>query len=63
MEEAVKHCTSGIGIWEWASNDTGGEPDVVMACCGDVPTIEILAAVDILRQHVPELKVKGHQRR
>ncbi|MGA1790820.1 MAG: phosphoketolase [bacterium] len=58
MEEAVKHCTSGIGIWEWASNDRGGEPDVVMACCGDVPTIETLAAVDILRQHVPDLKVR-----
>ena len=58
MQEAVKHCTSGIGIWEWASNDKGGEPDVVMACCGDVPTIETLAAVDILRQHVPDLKVR-----
>lgn len=58
MEEAVKHCTSGIGIWEWASNDKGGEPDVVLACCGDVPTIETLAAVDILRQHVPDLKVR-----
>jgi len=58
MEEAVKHCTSGIGIWEWASNDKGSEPDVVMACCGDVPTIETLAAVDILRQHVQDLKVR-----
>ena len=48
----------GIGIWEWASNDQGGEPDVVMACCGDVPTLETLAAVDLLRQHVPELKVR-----
>jgi xylulose-5-phosphate/fructose-6-phosphate phosphoketolase len=58
MKEAIKHCTSGIGIWEWASNDMGGEPDVVMGCCGDVPTIETLAAVDILREHVPELKVR-----
>ncbi len=58
IEEAVKHCTSGIGIWEWASNDKGGEPDVVMACCGDVPTIETLAAVDILRKHMPDLKVR-----
>ena len=58
MDAAVKHCTAGIGIWEWASNDQGGEPDVVMACAGDVPTLETLAAVDILRQHVPELKVR-----
>jgi len=58
MEQAVRHCTAGIGIWEWASNDKGGEPDVVMACCGDVPTLETLAAVDLLRQHVPELKVR-----
>ena len=58
IEEAVKHCTSGIGIWEWASNDKGGEPDVVMACCGDVPTIETLAAVDILRKHMQDLKVR-----
>jgi xylulose-5-phosphate/fructose-6-phosphate phosphoketolase len=58
MAEAVKHCTAGIGIWEWASNDRGGEPDVVMACCGDVPTLETLAAVDLLRQHVPELRVR-----
>ena len=58
MDEAVKHCTAGIGIWEWASNDRGGEPDVVMACCGDVPTLETLAAVDLLRRHVPELKVR-----
>jgi xylulose-5-phosphate/fructose-6-phosphate phosphoketolase len=54
----VKHCTAGIGIWEWASNDRGGEPDVVMACCGDVPTIETLAAVDLMREHVPDLKVR-----
>ncbi len=47
---AVKHCTAGLGIWEWASNDKGEEPDVVMACCGDVPTLETLAAVEILRE-------------
>jgi xylulose-5-phosphate/fructose-6-phosphate phosphoketolase len=58
MSEAVKHCTAGIGIWEWASNDKGSEPDVVMACCGDVPTLETLAAVDLLRQHVPTVKVR-----
>ncbi len=58
MDQAIKHCTSGLGIWEWASNDKGGEPDVVMACCGDVPTIETLAAVEILRQHAPELKIR-----
>jgi xylulose-5-phosphate/fructose-6-phosphate phosphoketolase len=58
MDEAIKHCTAGIGIWEWASNDKGAEPDVVMACCGDVPTIETLAAVDFLRQHLPDLRVR-----
>jgi xylulose-5-phosphate/fructose-6-phosphate phosphoketolase len=58
MDAAVKHCTAGIGIWEWASNDKGGDPDVVLACCGDVPTLETLAAVSILRQHEPELKVR-----
>lgn len=58
MDSAVKHCTAGIGIWEWASNDKGSEPDVVMACCGDSPTIETLAAVDILRKHAPDLKVR-----
>ena len=58
MEDAVKHCTAGLGIWEWASNDRGGEPDVVMACCGDVPTIETLAAVELLREHFPKLKVR-----
>jgi xylulose-5-phosphate/fructose-6-phosphate phosphoketolase len=58
MDEAIRHCEAGIGIWEWASNDRGGEPDVVMACCGDVPTLETLAAVDLLRRHVPELKVR-----
>ncbi len=58
MDAAVKHCSAGIGIWEWASNDNGAEPDVVMACAGDVPTIETLAAVDLLRQHAPELRVR-----
>ena len=58
INQAIKHCTTGLGIWEWASNDHGGEPDVVMACCGDVPTLETLAAVDILRQYAPELKVR-----
>jgi xylulose-5-phosphate/fructose-6-phosphate phosphoketolase len=58
MDAAVKHCSSGIGIWEWASNDAGSEPDVVMACAGDVPTLETLAAVKLLRVHVPELKVR-----
>ncbi|NMG21879.1 phosphoketolase family protein [Brasilonema bromeliae] len=58
MEAAVKHCTKGIGIWEWASNDQGSEPDVVMACAGDIPTMETLAAVDILRQNFPDLKVR-----
>jgi xylulose-5-phosphate/fructose-6-phosphate phosphoketolase len=58
MDAAVRHCTAGIGIWEWASNDRGGEPDVVMACAGDVPTLETLAAVDLLRRHFPELKVR-----
>ena len=58
MDAAVVHCTEGIGIWQWASNDQGGEPDVVMACCGDTPTLEILAAVSILREHLPELKIR-----
>jgi xylulose-5-phosphate/fructose-6-phosphate phosphoketolase len=57
MEEAIAHKTRGIGIWEWASNDHG-DPDVVMACCGDVPTLETLAAVDLIRQHLPDLKVR-----
>ena len=57
MEDAILHCTRGIGIWEWASNDAG-EPDVVMACCGDVPTLEVLAAVAILRQELPTLRVR-----
>lgn len=58
MDSAIKHCSSGIGIWEWASNDEGKDPDVVMACCGDVPTLETLAAVDILRQQFPEVKIR-----
>jgi xylulose-5-phosphate/fructose-6-phosphate phosphoketolase len=58
MDSAVRHCTAGIGIWEWASNDQGGEPDVVMACAGDVPTLETLAAVDLLRQRLPDLKIR-----
>jgi xylulose-5-phosphate/fructose-6-phosphate phosphoketolase len=58
MEDAILHCTRGVGIWEWASNDGEGEPDVVLACCGDVPTLETLAAVGILREHLPELKVR-----
>jgi xylulose-5-phosphate/fructose-6-phosphate phosphoketolase len=58
MEAAIRHCTSGIGIWEWASNDKGTEPDVVLACCGDVPTIETLAAVEMLREHAPDLKMR-----
>jgi xylulose-5-phosphate/fructose-6-phosphate phosphoketolase len=58
MEEAVVHCTKGIGIWTWASNDQNQEPDVVMACAGDVPTLEILAAVSILRSHIPSLKIR-----
>ena len=58
MESAIKHCAAGAGIWEWASNDEGSEPDVVMACAGDVPTLEILAATDILRQHFSDLKIR-----
>ena len=58
MDEAVEHCASGIGIWRWASSDAGAEPDVVLACCGDVPTLETLAAVDLLRTLAPELKVR-----
>jgi xylulose-5-phosphate/fructose-6-phosphate phosphoketolase len=58
MDEAIRHCAAGIGIWPWASNDSSGEPDVVMACCGDVPTLETLAAVDLLRKHLPNLKVR-----
>ena len=58
MDAAIRHCTAGIGRWDWASNDDGGEPDVVMACCGDVPTLETLAAVEMLRQWIPELKMR-----
>ena len=58
MDEAVRHCTHGIGIWPWASNDQGAEPDVVLACCGETPTLETLAAVTILRQYLPEVKVR-----
>jgi xylulose-5-phosphate/fructose-6-phosphate phosphoketolase len=58
IDAAVKHCTAGLGIWEWASNDKDGEPDVVMACAGDVPTLETLAAVMLLRKHVPALKIR-----
>nr|WP_323747786.1 phosphoketolase family protein [Catenulispora rubra] len=58
MDEAIVHCTRGIGIWEWASTDADGEPDLVMGCAGDVPTMETLAAVDILRQHFPDLLVR-----
>ena len=58
MDEAIKHCTHGIGIWQWASNDQGYEPDVVMACCGETPTLETLAAVTILHKYLPELKIR-----
>jgi len=58
MESAIRHCTAGIGMWEWASNDQGEDPDVVMACAGDVPTLETLAAVDLLRRHLPQLRIR-----
>ncbi|MHA6781639.1 phosphoketolase family protein [Pseudonocardia saturnea] len=58
MDEAIAHCTRGLGVWDWASNDAGSEPDVVLACAGDVPTIEALAAVSLLRDHLPELTVR-----
>jgi xylulose-5-phosphate/fructose-6-phosphate phosphoketolase len=58
MDQAIKNCSEGLGIWEWASNDRGTEPDVVMACCGDVPTPKTLAAVELIREHLPELKVR-----
>jgi xylulose-5-phosphate/fructose-6-phosphate phosphoketolase len=58
LDQAVKHCTAGIGIWEWASNDKGGDPDVVMGCAGDVPTLETLAAVDLLHKLLPDLKIR-----
>ena len=58
IEQAVVHCTKGLGIWDWASNDQGGEPDVVLACCGDTPTLEVLAAASILREALPALKIR-----
>ena len=58
MQSAIEHCTSGIGIWQWASTDQNTEPDVVMACAGDIPTLETLAAVDLLRQHFPDIKIR-----
>ena len=58
MAEAVDHCTAGIGIWDWASSDGGGRPDVVLGCCGDTPTLEVLAAADLIRDHLPDLKVR-----
>ena len=58
MDDAIIHCTKGVGIWDWASNDQGGEPDVVMASCGDVPTMEALAATALLRQHLPDVKIR-----
>ena len=58
MDEAIQHCSKGIGIWDWASNDQGSEPDVVMACAGDIPTMEALAATALLREHFPDLKVR-----
>ena len=58
MDEAVAHCARGIGIWDWAGSDAGGEPDVVLGCAGDVPTIEVLAAVTLLRRHLPQLRVR-----
>jgi xylulose-5-phosphate/fructose-6-phosphate phosphoketolase len=58
MDSAIKHCTAGLGIWDWASNDQGAEPDVVMACCGDIPTLETLAAVDLLRRLTPDVKIR-----
>jgi xylulose-5-phosphate/fructose-6-phosphate phosphoketolase len=58
MDDAIVHCTRGVGIWEWASNDEQGEPDAVLGCCGDIPTLETLAAAALLREHLPELKVR-----
>jgi xylulose-5-phosphate/fructose-6-phosphate phosphoketolase len=58
IDQAVKHCDIGLGIWEWASNDKGDEPDVVMACCGDVPALETLASVELLRKHAPDLRIR-----
>ena len=58
MDDAILHCTRGLGIWDWASTDEGGEPDVVLGCAGDIPTLETLAAAAILRERLPELKVR-----
>ena len=58
MDQAIKHCTQGIGIWDWASNDQGNEPDIVLACCGDTPTLEALAAVTIMREYLPDIKIR-----
>lgn len=58
MDQAIKHCTQGIGIWQWASNDAGEEPDIIMACCGDAPTLETLAAVSIIREKMPKVKIR-----
>ena len=63
MDEAILHCTRGIGIWDWASNDDGGEPDVVIASAGDIPTLEALAAVDLIRTHLPGPQGPVRQRR
>ena len=63
MDEAIAHCTRGIGIWDWAGTDAGDEPDVVLACAGDVPTLETLAAAALLREHLPDLQGAGRQRR
>jgi xylulose-5-phosphate/fructose-6-phosphate phosphoketolase len=58
IDDAIVHCTRGLGIWDWASNDDDGEPDVVLGCCGDIPTLETLAAASLLREHLPDLKVR-----
>ena len=58
MEQAIAHCSRGLGVWEWASNDEGGLPDVVLACAGDVPTLETVAAAALLREHLPQLRVR-----
>jgi xylulose-5-phosphate/fructose-6-phosphate phosphoketolase len=58
MEAAIAHCTKGLGIWNWASNDQGAEPDVVMASCGDIPTLECLAATVLQREHIPDVKIR-----
>ena len=63
IDDAITHCTRGLGIWEWASTDAGDEPDVVLGCCGDVPTLETLAAAAILRERLPEPEGTGRQRR